>query len=94
MKKIGLRMIVVALVVIAGWLWTKKPESKVHAQGMLGQTCVSYVPKAWGTYRGGSQQSGLSFEDSTGTLRFVTQLPCNGEAIPALVIQRTAPAAN
>jgi hypothetical protein len=51
--------------------------------------CVSIVPKAWGQYRGGSAQSGLSFEDSNGTLRFVTNLPCGAVPIVALEIRRT-----
>jgi hypothetical protein len=37
--------------------------------------CVATVPKTWGGYRGGSAQSGLAFEDSNGTLRFITNLP-------------------
>lgn len=52
--------------------------------------CVSIVPKAWGEYRGGSAQSGLSFEDSSGTLRFVTNLPCGAVPIVALEIRRSA----
>jgi len=51
--------------------------------------CVSIVPKAWGQYRGGSAQSGLSFEDSNGTLRFVTNLPCGSVPTVALEIRRT-----
>jgi hypothetical protein len=52
--------------------------------------CISIVPKAWGEYRGGSAQSGLSFEDSSGTLRFVTNLPCGAVPIVALEIRRSA----
>jgi hypothetical protein len=51
--------------------------------------CVSIVPKAWGQYRGGSAQSGLSFEDSNGTLRFVTNLPCGSVPTVALEIRRS-----
>lgn len=53
-------------------------------------TCVATVPKAWGEYRGGSAQSGLSFEDSNGTLRFVTNLPCGSVPTVALEIRRSA----
>jgi len=41
--------------------------------------CVATVPKTWGQYRGGSAQSGLSFEDANGTLRFITNLPCGAD---------------
>jgi len=41
--------------------------------------CVAMVPKTWGQYRGGSAQSGLSFEDANGTLRFITNLPCGAD---------------
>lgn len=60
-------------------------------QVTYGYTCVSYIPAAWGEYKGGNQQSGLAFEDNTGTLRFVTNLPCDSTPQPALEIRRTAP---
>ncbi len=55
--------------------------------------CVAQVPRAWGTYRGASAQSGLAFEDSTGTIRFLTNVPCNGVPTVSLEIRRTAPPA-
>ena len=51
--------------------------------------CVATVPKTWGQYRGGSAQSGLSFEDANGTLRFVTNLPCGSVPTVALEIRRS-----
>jgi len=59
-------------------------------QQTIGYTCVSYVPAEWGDYKGGNQQSGLAFQDRAGTLRFVTNLPCDGVPQPALEIRRTA----
>lgn len=52
--------------------------------------CVATVPKVWGEYRGGSAQSGLAFEDSNGTLRFITNLPCGAVPTVALEIRRSA----
>jgi len=69
-------------------------NSKAVPQITYGYTCVSYVPASWGQYKGGNQQSGLAFEDNTGTLRFVTNLPCDSTPQPALEIRRTAPASN
>ena len=51
--------------------------------------CVATVPKVWGEYRGGSAQSGLAFEDSNGTLRFITNLPCGAVPTVALEIHRS-----
>ncbi len=62
----------------------KKPRPQVWTPG-----CVASVPKAWGAYKGGSAQPGLAFEDSAGTLRFLTNIPCDGTATVALEIRRT-----
>jgi hypothetical protein len=51
--------------------------------------CVSAVPRAWGDFKGGSAQSGLAFQASDGTLRFLTNLPCGSQAVVALKIVRT-----
>lgn len=52
--------------------------------------CVSQIPQGWGQFKGGSEQSGLAFEDGHGTLRFVLSFPCNGSIPPvALEVRRT-----
>src|ERR1700742_1231852 len=51
--------------------------------------CVAGVPKSWGPFRGASAQSGLAFEDASGTIRFLTNVPCNGTPIPSLTVVRT-----
>jgi hypothetical protein len=63
---------------------SKKPAPQVWTPG-----CVASVPKSWGAYKGGSAQSGLAFEDSAGTLRFLTNIPCDGTPAVALEIRRT-----
>jgi hypothetical protein len=91
------RIILLALLLIAFLAGTAKvlffPPGVANAapQVNFGE-CVSSVPADWGAFRGGSEQSGLSFEDRQGTLRFVTNIPCNG-AVPqiALEIRRTNP---
>ena len=70
------------------------PSSKANPQTTYGYTCVSYIPAEWGEFKGGNQQSGLAFQDRTGTLRFVTNLPCDATPQPALEIRRTAPKAD
>jgi hypothetical protein len=61
----------------------KKPVPQVWTPG-----CVATVPKSWGAYKGGSAQSGLAFEDSAGTLRFLTNIPCDGTPAVALEIRK------
>ncbi|MGH9747594.1 MAG: hypothetical protein ACRD59_15980 [Candidatus Acidiferrales bacterium] len=52
--------------------------------------CVATVPKSWGQFKGGSAQSGLAFEDNTGTLRFLTNIPCGATPLVALEVRRSA----
>jgi hypothetical protein len=52
--------------------------------------CVATIPKAWGQFKGGDAQSGLAFEDNTGTLRFLTNIPCGGTPIVALEVRRSS----
>ncbi len=49
--------------------------------------CVVNVPSEWGTYRGDAQGYGIVFEDSSGTLRFVKQLPCGLEGTPNVLVE-------
>jgi len=97
------------LVAVSGWWYALRAPSTVLANvaspaserarsgqfGTGGAYCTAAVPKEWGVYRTGSQQSGLSFEAADGTLRFVTNLPCDGSTPQiALQIRRTSPPAN
>jgi hypothetical protein len=67
-----------------------KPKPQVWTPG-----CVASVPRSWGVFKGASTQSGLAFEDSAGTLRFLTNIPCDGSPVVALEIRRTVtPPAN
>lgn len=77
------------LALFAACLTTR--STNADPQGLsYGSTCVSYVPQAWGEFKGGSSQSGLAFQDSKGTIRFVTNATCDGTPVPALEIRRTA----
>ena len=90
MRKKILRPIVVVVVLILVIVKLFCAEkTKAAGQNAFG-VCVSQVPQAWGQFKGGSQQTGLAFEDTHGTLRFITNFPCNS-ATPtvALEIRRT-----
>ena len=83
-----LRLLVVvsaALIVTATWLAKTRATAHAAQIQLFNSGCVSFVPREWGAYRGGSAQSGLAFEDSAGTLRFVTNLPCG--AVPAVALE-------
>ena len=77
--------LLVALLSFKVYAASPKPQPQVWTPG-----CVASVPKSWGTYRGSSAQSGLAFEDSTGTIRFLTNIPCDGIPSVSLEIHRTA----
>lgn len=91
MKRIALKFFVLSLLVLLLSTGLDLRTTKANSQTTYGYTCVSYIPAEWGDYKGGNQQSGLAFQDRTGTLRFVTNLPCDATAQPALEIRRTAP---
>ena len=76
---------VVALLSLKVRAATPKLQPQIFAPG-----CVANVPKAWGTFRGASTQSGLAFEDANGTIRFLTNIPCQGTPSVSLEIHRTA----
>jgi hypothetical protein len=91
MKKLTKKFALVLLGIPAFVSWTiyaratKASKPQVWTPG-----CVALVPRAWGVYRGGSAQSGLAFEDSAGTLRFLTNIPCGGTPVVSLEIRRSA----
>jgi hypothetical protein len=81
-----LALAIVALVSLKTYAATsRKPEPQVWTPG-----CVASIPKSWGAFKSGSAVSGLAFEDNTGTLRFLTNIPCGGTPIVTLEIRRTA----
>jgi hypothetical protein len=93
MKRTTLRLFALAILLLLLAAAVDVRSSRAFQQ-TFGYTCVSYIPADWGEFRGGDQQSGLAFQDRSGTLRFVTNLPCNTTPQPALEIRRTAPASN
>jgi hypothetical protein len=93
-KLIALKFLVVAILVLLVSTALDVPPTKAGAQTVYGYTCFSYIPAEWSEFKGGNQQSGLAFQDHAGTLRFVTNLPCDSTPQPALEIRRTTPKTN
>jgi len=75
------KMVIVAMAAACGWLYMYTKETKAVPRLGFGQpACVTCLPREWGEYKGGSQQSGLVFRDSAGTLQFFANIPCGNPA--------------
>ena len=92
MSKTTARLLVVGVLILTAANWFYARKAKAAPQLVFGQpACKSYVPPNWGEYKGSSEHYGVVFEDSSGTLRFVTNVPCEATPQIALEIRRSAP---
>jgi hypothetical protein len=94
MKRIGFRLLLAAGTILSlSVVVSRRLPTHASTPGRqdLQAQCVAYVPPEWGEFKGGSTSVGLSFEDSEGTLRFVTNVPCIGTPPVALEIRRANP---
>ena len=87
LSKASTLAIIALLALIACRLYTTKAAPTPAQFWTPG--CVATIPKAWGQFKGGDAQSGLAFEDNTGTLRFLTNIPCGGTPLVALEVRRS-----
>ena len=86
MKNRILKLALFVLILIVGkLLFFPTKRAKASRQEVFG-VCVANVPEEWGEFVGGSEQSGVTFRDRQGTLRFVTTFPCNG-TVPAVALE-------
>jgi hypothetical protein len=91
MRMVAIKAGVFVLLVIVLFVSFYARRTKAAPQDVFPQAaCLVYVPQLWGDYKGGSQQSGLAFQDKAGTLRFLTSLPCGGVPLVALEIRRSS----
>lgn len=90
MKRYGLLALALAALVAVGLrYWPTKTAAAAQTNLETLGTCVSQVPETWGQFEGGSEQTGIAFEDPHGTIRFVTNFPCNHTVPPvALIVKR------
>jgi hypothetical protein len=64
------------------------PEPTVVAQAQINTgRCIFNVPQEWGTFKGMSERWGLLFEDSSGNIRSITQMPCGLEGTPNVALE-------
>ena len=72
-----LRTLLLVLLAGAGGFYAgqRQQERTVYAASTSAR-CQFTVPRDWGDFKGASQW-GLAFEDSSGTVRIFSQLPCS-----------------
>lgn len=51
-------------------------QVKAHAQQEFPQPCSAIVPLDWGDFKGVATGAGMVFEDKSGTIRIISQIPC------------------
>jgi hypothetical protein len=91
MRMIALKVGVFVLLVIVFSVSLDPRRTKAAPQDVFPQAaCVAYVPQLWGDYKGGSQPTGLAFQDQGATLRRLTSIPCGGVPLVATEIRRSS----
>lgn len=75
-KRITAIVTLVLLAAVGGY------QVKAHAQPEFPKPCRVLVPAEWGAYKGMSRGTGLIFEDKTGTLRIISDIPCDTDSGP------------
>jgi hypothetical protein len=95
MSKMTARLLVAAVLLLtaANWFYVRRARAAAaKPQIVYGQAnCRSYVPPEWGDYKGSSDNYGVAFQDSSGTLRFITNVACEATPQVALEIRRGNP---
>jgi hypothetical protein len=83
MKKTSL-VVVTGLIAIGSYFLGAR-ATPASAEAMA--RCKVTVPQSWGDFIGTSESFGMAFKDSSGTLRFVRQLPCGLEGTPSVALE-------
>ena len=60
-------------------------ELTVHAQQQFPPPCQVTIPQEWGELKGVSEKIGMVFEDKSGTIRVISEMPCT---TPGAVLSR------
>ena len=82
------KMILLGLVLLSGFTiaFVGKARSSPLPSMSTNAHCVVNVPREWGEYVS-ADRYGVSFKDESGTLRFVTQLPCGLDVTPHVALE-------
>jgi hypothetical protein len=91
-KKSARVLILMGLVLVAAnWFYARRSKAAAPHQMFTQPACKTYVPQEWGDFKGSSEHYGLVFQGNDGTLRFVTNVPCEGTPQIALEVRRGTP---
>lgn len=93
MSKITQRLLIAVIVSLlaSNWFLARKATAKSQIVGYGQPACTTYVPTSWGEYTGSSEHYGIVFKDNAGTLRFLTNIPCETTPQIALQVKRSNP---
>jgi hypothetical protein len=92
MSKKSVRLLILGMLLLTAANWFYARRAKAAPQLTFGQAaCKSYVPQEWGDFKGSSEHYGLVFQGNDGTLRFITNVPCEATPQIALEIRRGSP---
>ena len=82
------KMTLLGLLLLSGLTiaFVGKARSSPLAPMSTNAHCVVSVPREWGEFVGAGRY-GVSFKDESGTLRFVTQLPCGLDVTPHVALE-------
>jgi hypothetical protein len=89
MSRKTIQLLILSLLILTAANLFYGRKAKAAPQIGFGQpACRSSVPLEWGEYKGSSEHYGVVFQNSAGTLRFVTNVPCEATPQIALEIRR------
>lgn len=93
MSKITQRLLIAVIVSLlaSNWFLARKATAKSQIVGYGQPACTTYVPTSWGEYTGSSEHYGIVFKDNAGTLRCLTNIPCETTPQIALQVKRSNP---
>lgn len=77
------RIVAIVSLMLAGVVGTY--EITAHAQQQFPPPCQVSIPAEWGELKGVSEKIGMVFEDRTGTIRIIANMPCD---TPGAILNR------
>jgi hypothetical protein len=67
--------VAIAILALCGAMVPQQPMASAQKESVQA-TCIMTVPSSWGEFKGASNDFGLAFQDSAGTLRFIHDWAC------------------
>lgn len=67
--------VAIAVLALGAAMAPQQPMADAQKESVQ-PTCIITVPLSWGEFKGASNDLGLAFQDSAGTLRFIRDSGC------------------